>query len=240
MVFGLTFGKKKAPTAVVEVSTEPRDEPVLILYASQRGNGEGHAEKLAAQITDQCSVEKIQRLTKTQAQITIVPQCMSVDDFLTDHKCQWTRLVILVVSSYGIGGAPMNGRKFRTLCDGWVQDAKKEQQGSNPALHFLDGLQFALLGLGDSYYKTYMENPTVTHDALVSKGATLLVGKGTAKDDTNHPFCAADATDGPEEQHKVMDQWTEELWPLVANVVIQEPLDESKLKEMQAMTEQSM
>jgi sulfite reductase alpha subunit-like flavoprotein len=109
---------------------------------------------------------------------------MLLDDFL--EQAEWTRLVVIVTSSYGAGQAPLGGHRFRELCNALV---KQPREG------MLKGISFALLGLGDSKYMTYLRNPTQVDEALQLAGATRvgIFGKANASGD----------------QRAVISQWME-------------------------------
>ncbi len=154
---------------------------------------------------------------------------MHLDDFLEVEKARWTRLVIIVTSSYGVGQAPIGARKFRDVCDeilnrydvdGASNDDKAKgrdsanggdcidkKKNNNP--RFLEGVQFALLGLGDSHYTTFFKNPTTIHKAMTLAGATLVgdIGKADASGTGNM------------EQSKVIDRWIENIWGDLAKAV---------------------
>ncbi len=157
---------------------------------------------------------------------------MHLDDFLEIEKAHWTRIVIIVTSSYGVGQAPIGARKFRDVCDEILnrydddggaassKDATKGGDGgesgsdnyraqNNKNPRFLEGVQFALLGLGDSHYTTFFKNPTTIHRALTLAGATLVgeIGKADASGTGNM------------EQSKVIDRWIESIWGELAKAV---------------------
>ena len=148
---------------------------------------------------------------------------MHLDDFLEVEKAQWTRIVIIVTSSYGVGQAPIGARKFRDVCDeilnryndddddGRGSDNVGAQKNNNPPPppRFLEGVQFALLGLGDSHYTTFFKNPTTIHRALTLAGATLVgeIGKADASGTGNM------------EQSKVIDRWIESIWGELAKAI---------------------
>lgn len=135
---------------------------------------------------------------------------MHLDDFLEVEHGKWTRLVIIVCSSYGVGQAPIGARKFREFCDDLLDRKKRGEEwgvnkggsGASTATSMLGGISFALLGLGDSHYTTYFRNPTVIHDALTAYGATLIgeIGKADASGTGNL------------EQSKVIERWIEGIW----------------------------
>lgn len=96
--------------------------------------------------------------------------------------------VIVVASSYN-GRPTDDAQRFVD----WVQNL---EPGS------LDGLSFAVLGVGDrSYADTYQRIPTVIDQALESAGATRITAKGAA--DVGGNFAAA------------VHSWTDDLWQAV-------------------------
>lgn len=127
-----------------------RIEKVYVLYGSQTGNSEQAAQDFCSAIVDRLSSGRIQDFTQTPDHISIVPVHMQLDDFLELERAKWTRLVVIFVSSYGVGQAPLGAWRFRELCDAWIDDK---------ASHFpLKGLRFALCGLGDSKYTTFFRS----------------------------------------------------------------------------------
>lgn len=206
-------------------SSAPREEEILILYGSQGGTAEKQAETIFHHMPEKLSVDAIQSLTGNDAiEITAVPKLLSLDDFLSEEHGKWRRLAIIVVSSYGSGDAPMNARQFRKKCDGWIQDYQDNKRKPK----FLKAMRFALLALGDSYYKTYLKNPTIVQEALTAAGAQLVGERGEA-----------DADQGAEEQQKTMSDWTDGIWPHLAAVLVQDAVSEDQLAEMRKHTEAS-
>lgn len=157
---------------------------ILVLYGSQTGNSEAAAIQISNAIPDKFKSDGYSS------------RHMQLDDFLEYEKCKWSPIVIIVTSSYGVGQAPLGAYRFREFCD-----AINEDDGSKK---FLSGLKYALLGLGDSKYTTFFQNPTKVDEALRKAGATRIgeVGK-------------ADAS-GP--QLEIIDAWIGKLW----NVLKQE------------------
>ncbi|EEC43949.1 predicted protein [Phaeodactylum tricornutum CCAP 1055/1] len=199
-----------------------RKEDVYVLYGSQTGNSEQAAKELCEQFYTKLSPAAIQKLTGTEDTITVVPTHMQLDDFLELDRCKWTRLVVIVTSSYGVGMAPLGCYRFRELCDAWLQLYK----GTKPAI--LDGMYFAMCGLGDSKYTTYFENPTKINESLHLVGAQRV-----------GPLGKADASGtGTEFQQTVIARWMEGIWPHLANVVVKEPLSAQRLETMQNSTEE--
>lgn len=158
---------------------------ILVLYGSQTGNSEEAAKRIAHEIPNHIPTPWTARP-------------MQLDDFLEFETAAWTPIVIVVTSSYGVGGPPMGCGMFRQLCD-----AILEQQRS----HILDGIRYFMLGLGDSTYTTYFQNPARIDEALTVAGA-MRVGE----------LGKADAS-GP--QLELIQGWMdEELWPNLKQVVV--------------------
>lgn len=185
------------------MSTSPREEQVLVLFASQTGNSEQAAMDIASLMPDKLSTPSLK----------VTSRHMQLDDFLELHEAEWTRLVVIVCSSYGVGQAPLGGYRFRTYCDAILE-------GKQP--NSLQGLTFALLGLGDSKYTTFFMNPTITNDALQKAGATRVGALGKA--------------DASEDQLKVIATWIDGIWSSLSKALEEEPLSDERLKEMQTNT----
>jgi sulfite reductase alpha subunit-like flavoprotein len=201
-----------------------REEEVLVLFGSQRGTAERMAAAIAERLPRELSPESIQARTGTDEVITVVPKLVALDDFLQDG-CRWTRIVIVVVSSFGVGGAPMNARVFRRACEEWISELK---DGRRPD-RFLEGLQFALLGYGDRHYKTYQRNPMVIEEALTLAGGRIIGTRGESDADLDE-----------EVNQKAVCRWVESLWSHLAECLVEEPLPEDVLDQMQLYTEVSI
>jgi sulfite reductase alpha subunit-like flavoprotein len=194
-----------------------REEDVLVLYGSQKGHSEIAADEFITKMSKNLSADAIEEMTKKR-RVTVNPKLMKLDDFLKADNCPWTRLVVIIVSSFGTGHAPAGGKEFRILADTWIADYKKNPD--KPKI--LEGAQFALLGLGDSDFdESFMMNPKITEEALTLAGARLVGERGVA-----------DAFDGAMAQQKMIDEYVDGIWPYLANVVVQEPVPEEKLAEM--------
>mmetsp|Transcript_31064 Transcript_31064/g.66118 ORF Transcript_31064/g.66118 Transcript_31064/m.66118 type:complete len:255 (+) Transcript_31064:37-801(+) len=178
----------------------PDGEEILVLYGSQTGNSESAAQEIEALVPFHLVQPAPCR-----------SRCMQLDDFLEVEKAQWTRLVIIVCSSYGVGQAPLGARKFRELCDA-ILERQKNNDFVDKDKKFLRGVGFALLGLGDSHYTTFFQNPTAINDALIAAGATRVGELGKAD---------ASGT-GNDEQSKVIDRWIEGVWNDLAKVIATE------------------
>jgi sulfite reductase alpha subunit-like flavoprotein len=133
--------------------------------------------------------------------------------------------VIIVVSSFGVGGAPMNARMFRRAGEDWISELK---DGRRPD-KFLEGLRFALLGYGDRHYKTYQRNPTVIEEALILAGGRIIGARGES-----------DADSDEEANEKAVSMWVEALWTHLTECLVDEPLPEEVLGQMQLYTEVSI
>lgn len=183
---------------------------IAILYASQTGNSAQAAEDIQKQATSS--------LKKLGVELSSKPCLYELDDFLEQHGAPWTRVVVIVVSSYGVGQAPLGGRRFREWCDSLMEVDNRQ---------LLQGLHFALCGLGDSNFTTFLKNPTTVDTALQSAGAQRVGEMGKA-----------DASGkGDQEQSVVVDRWIQKLWPQLANVLQnEETLSSGRLEEIQRDT----
>lgn len=193
-------------------------EEILVLYGSQTGNSESAAEQIHAAIPTKLPTtsSKDGKCCTT----TITTRLMHLDDFLELEYGKWTRLIIVVCSSYGVGQAPLGARKFREFCDEILKrhrDGDGEGENNDDDTKGIPSLRgvvnFALLGLGDSHYGTYFKNPTTIHDALLVMGAKRVgeIGKADASG-TGHL-----------EQSKVIERWIENIWAELDNVVMSTP-----------------
>ncbi|KAL3811310.1 hypothetical protein ACHAXA_005396 [Cyclostephanos tholiformis] len=206
-------------------TAEQTIEEILVLYGSQTGNSEAAAHEISSNIPARLSSSKSSsssRTTTTNRRIT--SRVMHLDDFLEIEKGRWTRLVVIVCSSYGVGQAPIGARKFREFCDEVLRRQEQQQQQRQrrgrrggdedddddddegrrgaPPPSMLEGVTYALLGLGDSHYTTYFKNPTIINDALTAMGATRIGELGKAD---------ASGT-GYREQSRVIERWIEGIW----------------------------
>ena len=201
-----------------EEATTKRTEKVYVLYASQTGNSEEAAITFAEELPKRLTPSQLQKMTGTMEEITLTTTHMQLDDFLELNKADWTRLLVIFLSSYGVGQAPLGGYRFRDLMDAW-----KDRKASSD---LLEGVQFALCGLGDSSYTTFFQNPTVTNEVMLQVGAKRIgeVGKADAKQS------------GDNSQANVIARWKEALWEPLAKAVVEPALDEEVLKKMQDAT----
>lgn len=196
------------------MSSSPRHEQVLVLYASQTGNSEQAALEIADQLPARLSTESL----------VVRSRHMQLDDFLELHEAEWTRLVVIVTSSYGVGQAPLGGYRFREFCDAlFAVEQQQQEQQQQQTTRMLQGLSFALLGLGDSKYTTFFRNPTVVNEALQLAGATRVGELGKA--------------DASSDQLGQIAKWMEGIWnELTIALDTQPPLSKDRLKQMQRDT----
>lgn len=196
--------------------SETRIEKVLVLYGSQTGNSEAAAKDVCDKMSEKLSPLLLKKLTGTTSTIFVESSHMQLDDFLELERAAWTRLVVIVVSSYGVGQAPLGAYRFRELCDAW---------SAAKAKNILNGVHFAMCGLGDSKYTTFFQNPTRINEALLQVGAQRV-----------GPLGKADASGTGDAQLDVIDEWIQGIWPYLASVVVKEPLSSQRLTEMQQET----
>lgn len=243
MIIDSDSGTAVPTTIPTGTPTPPRTERILVLYGSQTGNAEQAARDFCAQCANQlepllassvsssskndppsCSSSTPTMTTTipTPATTVVQPVLMQLDDFLEVEHAAWTRLVVIFVSSYGVGGAPLGAYRFRELCDAWLMQDPHDQSAATAAAavdsdtdnvtgsRLLDGVSVALCGLGDSKYRTYFENPNTIDRALRAVGATRV-----------GPLGQADAS-GTEDQQAVIQKWTRDIWvPLARAILVQ-------------------
>lgn len=94
--------------------------------------------------------------------------------------------MIFVVSSTGDGDPPDN-------CSTFFRDLKKEQTSD-----YLKGIQFTVLGLGDSNYTSFMHMPREFRRKCVDLGASLF-----------YEYKEADEVDGLDD---ITESWVDGLW----------------------------
>ena len=167
----------------------PRQEEILVLYGSQTGNSEQAAIDLAEKAPSKLSNDDV----------TVTARHMQLDDFLEIERAKWPRLVVIITSSYGVGQAPLGCYKFRAMCD---EIGKRKLSG------MLDGVSYAMCGLGDSKYTTFFQNPSTINASLLAAGACRagLLGKADA------------SGEGEDEQGKVIQRWVDGTWSKLARV----------------------
>jgi sulfite reductase alpha subunit-like flavoprotein len=194
--------------------TTIRIEHLFCLYGSQTGNSEQHALDFCRQLDEMYTPAFFQKHNLPLIQVKTT--CIQLDDFLELRHAAFTKCLVIFVSSYGVGQAPLGAYKFRSL-------AEKLLERNDPTL--LQGLSYAIAGLGDSTYTTFLKNPTTIDQGLTAAGATRM-----------GEMAKADAHQiGDLAQDKVIAKWVEELWvPLAEALTRSDPI--VNIKEMQAKT----
>ncbi|KIZ07342.1 5-methyltetrahydrofolate-homocysteine methyltransferase reductase [Monoraphidium neglectum] len=172
-----TLPPPTAPAWSVSVTphnTAARPQPrAVFLYASQTGNG-----------------REIARTLQTEAGRRGVPaDVMALDELgFPSFGASKTPVAVIVTSSTGDGEPPDNGAAFfKQLL------APAQAKGWR-----LEGVKFALLGLGDSSYSRFMAAPRAMRARLVELGA--------------EEFYAAGEADDSEGMDKTVEPWCENLW----------------------------
>ncbi|GAQ83041.1 NADP/FAD dependent oxidoreductase [Klebsormidium nitens] len=143
----------------------------LFLYGSQTGN----------------AMEVAKSLNAEAATHGIASRVLALDEKPLHKIPGTTKAAVFVVSSTGDGDPPENCERFH--------NALKRR---THAADLLAGVQFTVLGLGDSNYTTYMGVPRVFTSRLPELGAKRF-----------YKNCEADEVDGLED---VIDKWKEGLW----------------------------
>ncbi len=229
-----TFDDDNASTAAVPTTTT-----ILVLFGSQTGNAEQAAQDFCRACTSVHLYDSYRNIGEENVRvIPIVTKCMSLDDFLETNHCQFhsSTILILFVSSYGVGGPPLGCYRFRDVCD-CIIECQQQNESIDPDenshfkndvtkvlvrnLSFQNLISFAICGLGDSRYTTYMNNPKVIDETLRDcLHATPLCDMGQADASSKSKVHQSD----------VIAHWIEKLWsPL--SMVIYDDLNRTEQKE---------
>ena len=178
---------------------------ILVLYASQSGTVQAAAEEFCKEMPS--------KLNK----IKVAPTLMTLDDFLTVRQAAWTPIVVIFVSSFGVGAAPAGGHRFRDLCEHCIDHPSGNK--------ILTGLQYALCGLGNSSFRTYFENPSTIDEGLTIAGASRIGELGKADASGKGEFSQAN----------VITKWKEGIWESLSEAIDRSSprlLSEQALKSM--------
>ena len=166
-----------------------RSEELLVLYGSQTGNSEQAAISIANDASEKLST----------SDVSVKGRHMQLDDFIEMERVKWPKLVVIVTSSYGVGQAPLGCYQFRKMCDAILTQSGNGNPDVKGLLH---GVKYAMLGLGDSNYSTFFENPSQIDTALTLAGAKRI-----------GPLGKADASGtGSNEQPEVISRWIATIW----------------------------
>lgn len=195
--------------------SESTVEPLYVLYGSQMGNSEQYAKLFCSRLKKKYTPEffKEQGLPEVQVETT----CIQLDDFLEVQHAAFTKCIVIFVSSYGVGQAPLGSYRFREVCDAFSEEEETYKSA-------LKGLKYAICGLGDSSYPTYLKNPTSIDQGLTAAGGERI-----------GDMAAADA-DGLREkgQDATIRRWVEGIWVPLAKAICSE--DQVDTKAMQVNT----
>ncbi|XP_057491551.1 NADPH-dependent diflavin oxidoreductase 1 isoform X1 [Actinidia eriantha] len=148
---------------------------LLILYASQTGNALDAAERLGREAE------------RRGCPVTV----LSTDEFDASSLPN-EKLVVLVVSTTGQGDAPDSMKMF------WRKLLQR-----NLTRHWLEGVRYAVFGLGDSGYQKYNFVAKKLDKRLSGLGATAIIERGLGDD--QHPSGYEGA----------LDLWMSSLWNMV-------------------------
>ncbi|KJH50702.1 flavodoxin [Dictyocaulus viviparus] len=127
----------------------------LILYGSHTGQ----AESISKQIKERSEI------------LGLKPRLHTLDENEKQYFIENEALVIIVVSSTGDGDAPENASRFMR---------RIARKGLEP--NFLEKLDYALLGLGDSNYSAFQGVPSKLDKQLQYLGAKQIIETGRADD----------------------------------------------------------
>jgi sulfite reductase alpha subunit-like flavoprotein len=203
----------------IQAPNAGEEEVIHVLFGSQTGNSEQAAQDFCAQWKE-ASAQKLKNPVHTR--------CTSLDDFLEVDYAPWTRVVVIYCSSYGVGQAPLGASRFRELCNHCLQQ--------QPA-PFLQGVHYALCGLGDSKYRTFFENPTTLDQGLTAAGAKRIGTLGCADASHRKSRIRRDTEQLTDDQGAVIAQWTRQTIPqIIQTLQSTHPLSANQSTTMQQRT----
>ena len=175
-------------------SSNDRDNTLYVLYGSQMGNSEQAAKDFVQQFRG--------KQNQYDAFQGLQPKAIQLDDYLEMYHSPVSALpLIIFVSSYGVGQAPLGANRFREVCDTLIENDQNNKVGNST---LLKGMSYAICGLGDSSYPTYLKNPATIDQGLTVAGATRIVGTKLGKADASQS--------GTNSQDKVIQEWIQNLW----------------------------
>jgi NADPH-dependent sulfite reductase flavoprotein alpha-component len=155
------------------LTTTPEQQPTkagpLVLWASQTGNAEDFAARLAERLGDS--------------------QLVNMDDMQLAELAA-ARDVLVITSTFGDGGPPDNGAGF------W----DRLHAADAPAL---DGVRYAVLGIGDRSYANFCGHAKAIDGRLAALGATRMLDRTECEVYDDEP----------------MDRWAETITSLLAETV---------------------
>jgi sulfite reductase (NADPH) flavoprotein alpha-component len=165
----LAGAHSRAASAETATTPEPEQDGPLVMWASQTGNAEDFAGRLAERLAD--------------AALMSMDECRLAD-------VEAARDVLVVTSTFGDGGPPDNGAAFWDRLD--APDA--------PAL---DGIRYAVLGIGDRSYDNFCGHAKAIDARLTDLGARKILDRVDCEVYDDEP----------------MKQWADRVVALVTNGV---------------------
>jgi NADPH-dependent sulfite reductase flavoprotein alpha-component len=168
---GLLAGRYSRVTS--EPTGQPAKDGPLVVWASQTGN----AEEFAARLADRLGGSQLVNM-----------------DQLPLTELASARDVLVVTSTFGDGGPPDNGAGF------W-------DRLHSPDAPALDGIRFAVLGIGDRSYDNFCGHAKAIDSRLAALGATRML----------------DRTDCEAYDDEPMDRWAEQVTALLGAPVEPSP-----------------
>jgi sulfite reductase alpha subunit-like flavoprotein len=142
---------------------------VVVLYGSQTGQSESIAEIIEEKLSDggiDCGRYELNEIGRK-------------------FKLENERVAVIVCSSTGDGDPPENAAKF-------YRRIQRTSESGTPLSHF----RFALLGLGDSNYTSFLQCPKRIEAQLLALGATPFYESGFADDQVGTELVAEPWMDG--------------------------------------------
>jgi sulfite reductase alpha subunit-like flavoprotein len=216
---------RNATTTTTTTNTKPT------VLKEQQQQQEDEEEEAEAEVDNRASRRQIR-----PKEINVL--CMSCDDFLEIHHCVWYPIVLFFVSSYGCGGPPLGCHRFRDVCDYLLLQQQPEQQQPEQLRTTkeqvlqqvpqqqqqlplnLHGVQYAICGLGDSKFTTYLQNPITIDTALQSVQAksfySMAHADASSTSSSQSKTITMTGVQQPPQQQLdqagVIQEWVHNLW----------------------------
>ena len=133
-----------------ESSSDTHTEPIFVLYGSQTGNSEQAAEDFCKKIQSKFNPQYFKDLDLDP--VAVETTCISLDDFLEYRHAAFTKTMVIFVSSYGVGQAPMGAQKFRVF----AQELMTQTESGKSSKILLKGLNYAICGLGKIFVHVWV------------------------------------------------------------------------------------
>lgn len=91
-----------SPFSLVIFCNMSRTEKLYVLYGSQMGNSEGAAKEFCGLIQSTYNDDFFQKHNLPIFKVEM--ECIQLDDFLEVKHADYTKCLVIFVSSYGVGG----------------------------------------------------------------------------------------------------------------------------------------